>query len=179
MNEPKFFTAGDTVEWEESFSDYPASDGWALTYELRGASTLTVTGVADGDSWDLTITAAQSAVLVPDIYAYQAFVTLAAERYTVSEGTFEVRRNLAKTVKGYEARTHARKTLELIEEAIERYAIQPVETIAIGGRTIVRPSIGDLLKWRSHYKWLVQQEEREDKILRGQDPGGRILTRFK
>lgn len=177
-NEPVSLVAGDTAEWEENFSDYAASDSWVLTYEFRGSSTLQITGVADGDAFDLTITAAESAALIAGVYSYQAYVTKSGERHTVSQGTLTVGQNLAAMAAGYESRSHAQKCLDLIEAAIESYAERPVTQITLPGRGVVRTDLGKLVMLRNHYQWEVKMEVRRDKIARGQNPGGKIEARF-
>ena len=39
--EPEKFTQGETVKWTKSLSDFSASDGYVLTYEFAGGSTVT------------------------------------------------------------------------------------------------------------------------------------------
>jgi hypothetical protein len=176
---PASFIAGDTVEWEEESSDYPATDGWALAVYFTGSSAFTVAGVADGATWDVTITAANSATYLPGIYRYAVCVTKATERHTIREGQVEIRRNLASTVAGYDGRSHARKTLALIEAAIESSAVNPVESITIAGRTLQRPPLAALIKLRSQYRQMVRDEEAAEKAARGLDSGKQILARFK
>lgn len=176
---PASFIAGDTVTWQEESSDYPANDGWALTVYFNGSSSFTATGVQSGALWDVTIAAAASAVVLPGIYRYQAVVVKGSERHTIREGQIEAKRSLVTTAAGYDGRSHARKTLALIEEAIESYAVRPVESITIAGRTLTRPPLATLVKLRSQYLAIVRDEDASERVARGLDSGKKILARFQ
>jgi hypothetical protein len=74
--------------------------------------------------------------------------------------------------------THATTMLALINAALERFATNPVQSISIGGRTLVRPTLSDLLKLRAHYTYLVAQADADTALAAGTDPGGRVKVRF-
>ena len=60
--EPARVTAGDTIAWTKTLSDYPASAGWVLAYTLINAGAkITITAAASGDDHAVTVLAATSA----------------------------------------------------------------------------------------------------------------------
>jgi len=62
--EPIQITAGDTLSWQRSFSNYPASAGWQLTYELRGnGQAIEFSSTANGDTHVILVSAAITAPL--------------------------------------------------------------------------------------------------------------------
>lgn len=78
--EPTSARAGDSWLWDISYSDYPASEGWALTYELRGAQQITLGSIAgevttDGDGWNVVIPASRTATFDADTCQFVAVLT--------------------------------------------------------------------------------------------------------
>lgn len=70
FNIPKQITQGDTVEWSEILNNYNTATD-TLKCFIRGASSLDLTGVANGNQWDFYIDANQSALLTPGKYKTQ------------------------------------------------------------------------------------------------------------
>ncbi|MEO0835924.1 MAG: hypothetical protein AAFY16_08050, partial [Cyanobacteria bacterium J06642_3] len=69
-NIPNQITQGDDIEWSQTLEDYnPATD--TLSCFIRGASSLDLTGIPNGNQWDFTITSAQSQDLTPESYKTQ------------------------------------------------------------------------------------------------------------
>lgn len=177
MNEPKTFRAGDTVEWSVSHADYPANDGWTLTYYLRGASLLDITAVADGSAFDVTISAADSALLTPGFYTLQGRFSKAAEKFTPAGYITEVEvlANLATQVAGYDSRTPNRKALDLVRTAIQKYAANPVQSIQIKDRSHTVTSLADLYKLQKQLEFAVKTEENAERMSKGQRAKGRVV----
>ena len=59
---PARFDAGTTVKYLRTHGAYPASL-WALAVQVSGAAQFTVAGVPNGDAWDVTIPATQTATV--------------------------------------------------------------------------------------------------------------------
>mgnify|MGYP002813892277 CR=1 FL=1 len=177
MNEPKTIVAGDTITWNESFSDYPAPT-WTLTYELRSTSPkISITATTSGTGFLITIPIATSVTYDAGRYSFQAFVSKSGERHMVSSGTIEVLPNLA-TKTTYDSRSHVRKVYEALQSVIEGRVLQSAYTsVSIGGRAIAYMPMADLRKEYYHYKQLVKQEEDAEKIAKGLG-GTKILVRF-
>ena len=185
MNEPTIIYAGDKVEWTESLSDYLPSAGWTLKYILINASNKeTIISTPDGDSHSIVLTSAITAGWVAGSYALQPFVEN-------TNGTYELLPRRTVTVKEnliisstYDFRTHAQKTLELIEAAIEERAPQSAMSLSIttrGGSSKALQFLThkELIEARSFYKSLVESELVQEKIEAGINPGNKILISFK
>lgn len=183
MEEPVKIRSGVTTVWTKDLPDYSASDSWALKYRLAGTTAnYPVTSVGVGTAWTVTITADTSKSWVAGTYTLLGYVEkgtgASVERHDIFIGTVEVLPNIAEAVSASDLRTHARKTLALIESAIESYAVRPVEEIMIAGRTIRRPKLEQLVSFRAKYRFLVKQEEMAERAANGLEAGGGILVKF-
>jgi hypothetical protein len=177
--EPKEIISGDTVAWTaEADSDYKASDGWALTYYLNGPSRLAITGVADGDNWTVTITAAESAALTVGIYELQARVSKASEAYTQSVTKLEVLANPATQVAGYEARSHNQIALDAINAAIEGRATHAEQAVTIGAKSIQYMTFEELITAKMKYERFVESDEAAERVNKGLQSGRQVGVRF-
>jgi hypothetical protein len=105
---PDRLVAGDTWEWTRSHADYPISDGWLLSYAF-----VSLTDVAqaplewdplwvtdDGATWTITIPSTITAPLGEGTYRWREHVTLAARRYTPTEGLTQIESDLAEAATG-------------------------------------------------------------------------------
>lgn len=72
--------------------------------------------------------------------------------------------------------SHAEKVLQAIEAVIESRATKEQASIAIAGRQVQYIPLGELLRFRSEYKRLVQQEKIEAGLY--QKTGQKIITRW-
>jgi hypothetical protein len=179
MNEPRILRAGDVSTWSESFAEFPATSGWTLSYRLLGAINYSaVNAVANGDGFDVTFSSSETSKYSPADYLLVGYVAKGAERHTISETSITVKGDVLTEAGGGDTRSHARRTLALIEAAIESYASRPVDEITIAGRTVRRPSLAALLSFRSRYQYFVKQEEMKERADKGADPGGSVLWKF-
>lgn len=177
--EPAKITAGDKVTWRKSIGDYPASQGYVLTYVLAGGgSKITITAVADGDDYLVTLPSATTAAYTPGEYTWYSALTLAGERTTLETGHVTIAPDPASLAETVDLRSHARITLDAIEAVIEDRATKDQQEVTIAGDKLVRHSVESLLALRSHYKTEVAREEAAEKLAKGLSTGGRILTRF-
>lgn len=178
-SEPTQFRAGDTVLWSKSLADYSPADSWVLKYKFVGSAGKSddITATVSGDAWVVTVAKTVTAALAAGIYTLIGWVEKGTERYTVAETTVQILTNIAIASAATDTRSHARKTLALIEAAIESYAVRPVEQLSIAGRTWTRPSLETLNRLRSKYAKLVRREVEKERRAKGL-PAKRILAQF-
>lgn len=175
-NEPKRHRAGLTWEWEREFPDYPASV-WTLNYWFKktGATgaNFSITATADGDKFAISSAASTTAALTAGDYTWVAIVTSGSEAFEVDAGTFEL---LARydAAGNLDDRSHAVKTLEAIEAVIERRASLDQQSYQIGGRSLQRTPLAELLKLRDKYRAEVYAEELAENARNGK--GGSTLV---
>lgn len=182
-SEPAELVAGDRWTWirDDLGVDYaPAS--YALTYSARlegtGATEISITASESGSDYVIEVAAATTAAYTVGVYHWQAYITRSSdsERVTVDSGTFEViaDRDNATT----DPRSHVKITLEAIEAVIESRATKDQESYSIGGRSLSRTPLKDLIMFRDKYAALYAKEVKAERIANGQGHSGRILVRF-
>jgi hypothetical protein len=188
LNIPATLRAGDTISWDESNSDYPASSGWTLAFVLTkyGQSLITITASADGDDYAISVLPAVSRVWVAGIYSWQAYVykasgtpILITEKYTLENGQITILPDITQAVSATDLRSHAKKVLDAIESLLEGKSTADVLSYSIAGRSISKMNPEELIKWRSFYKTEYEREVEAEGIARGEDSPRRIGVRFR
>ena len=174
--EPTAVYAGDTVAWTKVLGDYPASV-WTLRYSLvRDGGSIAITATASGDQHVVSVPAATSATWIPAEYVWTAYVTSGTDRYTVETGTIQVKAN--PTAGGYDSRSQVKRTLDAINALLEGRTVSDVTSYSIGGRSVSKMAISELLVWQSKYQSMYASEMAADRVARGLATGRKILTRF-
>lgn len=175
--EPTTANAGDTWRWTRTLADYPASAGWALSYTLiNAAAKITINASASGDDHAVTVSAATTAGYAAGSYDWRARVSKAGEVYTVGEGRITVRNAFGGST--FDARSHARKTLEAIEAVIEGRASSATLEYSIAGRTLKHIPMADLLSLRDKYRAEVAREDAAAAVAAGLPDKRRVFVRF-
>lgn len=176
--EPESFTQGVTVQWTKSLGDFNASDSYVLTYEFSGPSAVTpVVGTPNGDVWDVTISAAVSALYPVGNLYWQAFVSLGADRFQVDAGTFNVLQDLS-TINDFDGRTENQKMLDALDAALLGQATVTQKKYKLGDMEIESMLPTDLMTFRNQYAAFVVQEKRLAKVKNGESHTGQIKIRF-
>lgn len=186
--EPTEIAAGTTLRWRRAFSLFPASDGWALSYAIRGpdAAEIEVDATADGDAFAVEVPASLTSGWTAGRYAIAGYVERdedaggpeELERHLVYRGTLVVLEDLAAVTTPHDPRSHARRVLEAIEAVIEKRASRDQESYTINGRTLVRTPIAELIRLRDRYKGEVAGEEAAERIAAGLGSRRTIRVRF-
>jgi hypothetical protein len=183
MSEPTSARQGDTIKWQRTLSDYPSSDGWALSYTFLSASGIQSVAATGGDLgvYDVAITATQSDAWPAEIYQWAAKIKkgsgASAESYTLFNGTTRILPNLANLTSG-DARSHAVRTLEAIEATIEGRATSATAEYQIAGRAMKYIPFPELLSLRSLYRAEVARESAVGDASPMLPTRGRIEVRF-
>lgn len=177
--EPTRVTAGDTITWLKSLSDYPASAGWTLAYVLINASgKQSITATASGADHLVSISAAASGAWAAGSYAWQATVTKGAERYTVGTGSLIVAPNLAAATT-LDTRSSAKKALEAVNLALETYGAKAYQhSYEIAGRKQSFHTPGEFMAFRSRLMAEVAREDNAARIAAGLAPRNLVAVRF-
>lgn len=180
MNIPKKIRSGDTTTWTDSLSDYLAPT-YTLKFKLSGPEQITITAAADGTDHKSTITSTDSTAWTAGIYSYVAYVEKSGERITLESGTIEILQNLVTLTGTQEGRCFARKMLEAIEAVMLNRATKEQKSLTVPGTA--SPSLellshDELIRAYKKWKRAVEEEERLEKITRGEDAGGKYLFRF-
>lgn len=177
--EPTRVTAGDTVSWTKSLAEYPASDGWVLSYTLiNAAQKYTFSASASGADHAVSVAAATTASWVAASYTWQATVTKGAERYTVGTGRMVVAPDVAAATT-LDTRSSARKALEAVDAMLEQYGSKAyLHSFEINGRRQQFHSPSDFMRFRSRLQADVAREDNAARIRAGLAPKNQIAVRF-
>jgi hypothetical protein len=175
----KKFTQGDALEWKESEASYKASAGWTMYYQLSGPQQINIASTADGDDHKFSIPSTTTKTWASGVYLYQRYAKKADEVHTLERGTLEILLDLTSLDTGstYDARSHARRMVEALEEVMQGRISKQTESITINGRSILYLSPAELRKEWLHWKAILRQEEEQARIAEGLG-ARKILVRF-
>ena len=176
--EPDEFTAGELVEWTKSFSDYPASDGWVLTYAVRGAQEIDIVATADGDAHAVSLTAAATGAYTAGMCWWQSKITKGSEVYILNSGDFEIIASLSAVSGTYDGRTHAAKMVDAIEALLENKATKDQLSYSIQGRSITKLSPEETIKWLNFYRGEVNKQEAAQRLKLGLGSNQSVMVRM-
>lgn len=158
ISAPTTATAGDSLAVRFADSTRPAADGWVPTLTLLNpGGRISVVGASDGDGYVIAANAATTAAWAPGLYRMSVSLSLAGDRATVHQQDITILPD-PETAAPYDARSHARRTLDALDAWIESHDMA-VASYAIAGRQMQYIGIDDLLKLRSTYRAEVRREE--------------------
>ncbi len=163
---PSSLLAGDSLVFTASYPEYPASEGWALSFSFRGVGTLDtltseVVSGADG-SWTITIPSARTAPLEPGTYNWFAIQTGSGaydgRRDTVAQGRINVEIDPVQALAG-DYRAQCEKDLEAVRAVMSGRITDDMQSYMIEGRQVVLHSMKELIALESRLKrevWRLQ-----------------------
>lgn len=163
--EPTEIYAGDSAEWQKTLSGYPASGGWEAHYYYRNESQyFDVNGVADGDAFIFTVLTTDSAAWLAGTYHWQLFATNPTDslRKFISEGDLLVKQDPS-TQQPSDSRTYNERVLESINALVA--GRKDVDEYSIGGRSIKKMPMTDLLEWQDKFARKVSAERRGNSVV--------------
>lgn len=171
---PDKIGAGLTFSTLVTQTAYPAPI-WGLVVAMRGPSVIDLTTSAEGSQHRLSVSATTTANWTPGVYSYSVRATDGADVFEIESGQLTVTADLANVASGFDARSHAEKTLEAIEAVIEKRASLDQERYRINNRELYRTPIADLLKLRDVYRAEVRQQKAAS---RGKNLFGAVRVRL-
>lgn len=177
LNIPRNLTAGDTLSWRDSFSDYKPPE-YSLSWAIRGATAINLEAIAVGEEFETTITPALSSSLASGTYFFQAYTRYSGgSRHTIGSGQITVLANLESAQYAYNGSTTAQKMLAAVEVAIQaRLTGGAVDSYEIKGRRLDRTPLPDLVALRSQLKIEVQREQAAAGLM---PDARRLFIRFR
>lgn len=178
--EPATVVAGDTVAWRKTLADFPASEGWVLKYRLiNSAGKIDITASADGADHAISVPAATTATWSPGTYTWQSRVEKGVERYSVEQGSITIGADLAAQAAGYDTRSTAKKTLDLIDAALIAHGSTAwTQEYEIAGRKMKFKNVSDFLALRDRLRAEVARETATERMRSGLGSKTKILVRF-
>lgn len=162
--EPINFTAGDTLSFQRSLGNYPASGGWQLVYELRGnGQQIEFSSTANGNTHVINVAAALTALWLPSQYVMEGFAVNAgtSERERIYLNNLVITQNLQGSPADIDVKTHAQKMVELIQAVQLGKASHDIIESEVEATRIKRLSPKEL---RDEYNYWIQIRQNEIKV---------------
>lgn len=167
---PAQFVAGDTLKVTFGDADAPASEGWALTFAMKGPEQFTVGGVADGDDFLVTIPSTTTKDKLAGLYEWSAYAEKAGERITIDRGQVLMTANVGSVTESY-----AKTCLDLLEAHITGRLPSGLQSHTINGNQISKMSMKDAIELRNYFRAEVA---REQSASTGRSAGTVVRQRF-
>lgn len=186
---PDTIYAGDTVIFDvpaftDSIGTDIASGTYTLTWYARtntASEGATITGVAESTGWRVTVPSSTTAGFDAGLWTWQAIATSGAVQYTAGRGQFTVKATLeySGNPTAFDDRSRAQIDLDYVEAAIRTLAQGGVvQEYTIGGRSLKRYKMAELLQLRDALKAEVDRERRAEKVKQGLGNPGVTRVRF-
>lgn len=154
---PEQIVAGTTVKVRRSYADCPASAGWTLTLFLNGAETFSKAFSASGDSFEITLTAAETAGLTPGNYQFIEQASKSGEKF-IPPGGSGVVAVMPDVTSATLLQTWEEKTLAVVEAALTGRLTSGQEEYQIHGRAVKFIPASELLALRGSLRRAVEQQ---------------------
>ena len=189
MSIPASFRSGSTIKWRDDAVSDPfgepmqSTDGWSLKYYIRTNAALghTATGTEFGTGWEFTISATSTASLTAGDYFWQSEASKGAEKYEIGTGQLEILQSLTYTgnATAINDKSQIQQDLEAIQSAIRTLVSGGVvKEYSIGGRSLKKYELSDLMTLESRYKFQLKREQKAQDIANGLGNPHQILVRF-
>jgi hypothetical protein len=178
---PEKITAGDSIAWKKTLADYPANDGWVLSYALtKTGEQITFNASADGADHLVELDTTDTTAWAAGQYSFQAYATKAAttERKTVDQGIIEIIANLAAEAGGLDARPHCFIMRDALQALSEGKATTDQLSLSINNRSISMLSPSEVREWLATYETLCVNHMRQLRADRGKPTGQQVKARF-
>jgi len=173
---PRRITIGDTVTWDESLTDYPASASWVLSYSFTSAADNFASGhAAVVDDHRITITTTDLEV---GRYDYAKKVTDGASVFTLERGVIHIDPDLSADQSGVDRREYARIALDNIEAVLAGKASRDQSSYSLNGRALSRYSPSELNEWRAQLRAEVRDLDAKARIAGGGKSHANVRMRF-
>lgn len=173
---PAKFTAGESISWSVSLSDYPASESWELVYTLIKSDTrIQITASADGDDHLIEVSSATTADYAVGEYEYQAHISNGTEKYEVDAGVVEILTDFATHASGFDSRSTVKKILDAIDTVLVTRSGKTQLAQTIGNVQVEHWSFDQISKMRDVYAAKYRKELVAAGIIKSRKT---IKTRF-
>ena len=187
---PNLIYAGDTVIFDvPAFKDAIGtnidSGTYTLTWYARtntASEGATIVGTAEGDGWRITVPSSTTTGFDAGKWTWQAIATYSTLQYTAGRGQFTVKATAqyTGTPGAFDDRSRAEIDLSYVEAAIRTLAQGGmVQEYTIGGRSLKRYKMGELLQLRDELKNEVAMERKAERIRQGLGNPGLAKVRFR
>lgn len=179
MKIPSEIFAGDSATW----LDDPTTDAlggaidstWTLKYVISFGTAVTLTATASGSGWTTTISKAQTGVAAGDYY-WQAYAETGSRRETIGQGSIKIRAAAGNAISG---KSQAQQDLDAVQLAMRTMISGgAVAEYSIGGRSLRKIPMADLIVLEGKLKSEVAQEKKAENVKNGLGNPSNVFVRF-
>ena len=161
--EPNQLTAGFSLEWEKSISDFPATL-YTLAYTLAplaGGEVQTINATASGSDFSISLTPADTAQFQAGDYQLTGFVKDIAtggvdEQTQIYVGRLQVLSGAESTA---DRRTYAEAVLQDLRDTYKRLAKNSISQATVNGKTYTKLNLVDLRTEIGYWETQVRNEQ--------------------
>lgn len=151
---------GDTLDLVLSFSGYPAPAYDAVMYFTAfGKEPITVTSTDYGSDFRFINSGGGTANWAPGTYDFAVRVDGPGGTLTLLTGKITLLPNPAAFTSTTDNRSHARRTLDILQALVEGRVVSGIENYSIDGRQVSKTPLKDLIALRDRYQAIVTAEE--------------------
>lgn len=174
---------GDSLRFETAVTDYPASDGWTLVYQITprtvGVAPIKLTAITatDGEKYLIEVAAGVTALWTAGEYSWTSWVELTGQRFSLTTGTCTFKPDPATALGGVDFRSDARIALD--DALIAQRTWTPsTKRYRIGDREMEFNTPGDIERHISVLRSQVMREERLEEIAKGYPDRRKVYVRM-
>jgi len=185
VQEPDRLVTGDRFAWQrpDLVTDYPLAD-YTMTYHFSqdsgggGTHHFTLSSTEANDNYYFEKPSSETTSLVAGDWKWQLYAirTSDSERVTLDYGITKF--SLGELDTNNDLRTHAKKVLDAIEAVIEGRATIDQSSFSLGGRSLSRLSVNELMTFRDRYHAEYLKEVKLARIRNKQGSGNTIKVNF-
>tara|TARA_R100000458_G_scaffold22392_2_gene20059 strand:+ start:529 stop:1116 length:588 start_codon:yes stop_codon:yes gene_type:complete len=174
----------DVPDFTDPIGDPVTNTNYALNWYARtntASEGATITGVDEGAGWRVTVPSSTTTTFDAGTWTWQAIATYGSTRYTAGRGQFTVKASAyyIGTPGAFDDRSRAEIDLGHVETAIRTLAEGGmVQEYAIGGRSLKRYKMGELLQLKAELENEINMERRKEKMRQGLGNPGLAKVRF-
>lgn len=177
---PVSMYAGDTLNLLIPVENFPASEGWTLTFGFRkeSGSSISFSSTASGSQYLFSVASSDTAQWLPGKYLGTAKLSLGSQSFTVWRGSLEVFPDISQQADNYDTRSSARKSLDAINLVLEGKAGRDILQTTIAGQSISRMSWTEILSAKAYFQDIVDGETAAENAANGLGNNRNVLVRF-
>lgn len=162
-DEPNQITAGFSVSWTKSLSEYPATE-YSLVYTLAplsGGEVKTVNGYASGDDFEVSLTPADTAQFDSGLYQLTGYVEdIATSGQSVKTEIYVGRLSvLAGAESNEDRRTYAETILQSLRSTYQKLVSNTVSQATVNGTTYTKRDLADLRAEMTYWENQIKNEQ--------------------
>lgn len=160
---PTQFMAGTSVNFSYYFDNYSSDYFTSNLFLVNSGSSYVVSGTASNNGeFTYYVPASGTAGYVPGDYQFQIVAYSGANAFVTKVGNLTVTPNLM-TLVPVDTRTDNKIKLDLINAVIAGHISDDTVEYTIGGRSLTRMSVKDLISLQTMYQARVKEELRKER----------------